>query len=388
MEDDEQKRRRAHTAVTSAASHTRLVARYAWRESSRIWRMFRTFVRDYTALSVVMCAAALVTALNVRIYASSESMIVRIFGGGQERFTTVAYEQVPTEYDLAVAPLPIAPPRAVSGDNTTEDRSLEDAMLGGGASAPADTDGDGGDIRIYTVQDGDTISEIARAHHVTVDTILWANEIDDVERIKPGDTIIILATNGVRHTVRRGDTIQSIAKKYKASAEAIISYNSLPANGELTVGEEIVVPDGIKEEPPAPAPRRVQRRTYASLRVARQVAVSRSYYRCPVRRYVRTQGLHRTNAVDLAAPIGTPVYAAAAGRVIIARSSGWNGGYGRYVVIQHPNGTKTLYAHNSRILVKVGQTVKKGQQIAKMGSTGRSTGSHVHFEVRGARNPC
>jgi murein DD-endopeptidase MepM/ murein hydrolase activator NlpD len=100
-----------------------------------------------------------------------------------------------------------------------------------------------------------------------------------------------------------------------------------------------------------------------------------------------SQGLHGYNAVDLAAPVGTPIYAAAEGTVIVSIMGGWNGGYGNYVVISHPNGTQTLYAHAKETLVIPGQHVEQGQLIAKIGMTGKTTGPHVHFEIRGARNP-
>jgi len=103
---------------------------------------------------------------------------------------------------------------------------------------------------------------------------------------------------------------------------------------------------------------------------------------------VRTQGVHGYNGVDIAAPVGTPFLASAAGEVIVARSSGWNGGYGQYIVVRHANGTQTLYAHASQIIVGVGQRVVQGQVIGYVGSTGRSTGAHLHFEIRGGpRNP-
>ncbi|HEU5114585.1 MAG TPA: M23 family metallopeptidase, partial [Candidatus Paceibacterota bacterium] len=87
------------------------------------------------------------------------------------------------------------------------------------------------------------------------------------------------------------------------------------------------------------------------------------------------------------APIGTPIHAAASGVVIIARSGGYNGGYGSYVVISHPNGTQTLYAHMSKVIAHQGDAVEQGDLIGLVGSTGKSTGPHVHFEVRGAVNP-
>jgi murein DD-endopeptidase MepM/ murein hydrolase activator NlpD len=102
---------------------------------------------------------------------------------------------------------------------------------------------------------------------------------------------------------------------------------------------------------------------------------------------VKTQGLHGYNGVDLAGPVGTPIYAAAAGTVLVSASSGWNGGYGNLVIISHDNGTQTVYGHLSKTLVKVGQHVEQSQKIALMGATGKATGSHLHFEIRGAKNP-
>jgi murein DD-endopeptidase MepM/ murein hydrolase activator NlpD len=111
------------------------------------------------------------------------------------------------------------------------------------------------------------------------------------------------------------------------------------------------------------------------------------YYIRPVYGGTISQGLHGYNGVDLAAPRGTTIVAAAGGNVIIARGSGWNGGYGNYVVISHPNGTQTLYAHLNSVATYEGAQVEQGQLIGYSGSTGKSTGPHLHFEVRGAKNP-
>ena len=101
----------------------------------------------------------------------------------------------------------------------------------------------------------------------------------------------------------------------------------------------------------------------------------------------RSQGIHGYNGVDIAGSCGGQIRAAAAGTVIVSKGYGWNGGYGIYVVITHANGTQTLYAHNATNWVISGQYVAQGQIIGTVGSTGRSTGCHVHFEVRGAKNP-
>jgi murein DD-endopeptidase MepM/ murein hydrolase activator NlpD len=93
------------------------------------------------------------------------------------------------------------------------------------------------------------------------------------------------------------------------------------------------------------------------------------------------------NGIDLANSCGLPVAASAHGKVLIARTSGWNGGYGKYVVLAHSNGTQTLYAHLASIVVTPGQEIPRGVPIGSIGSTGNSTGCHVHFEIRGAKNP-
>ena len=125
----------------------------------------------------------------------------------------------------------------------------------------------------------------------------------------------------------------------------------------------------------------------ASASGSRSVSSNSASLSHPVPGAIKTQGVHGYNAIDLAAAVGTAIKAAGSGEVIVSKSSGWNGGYGNYIVIRHANGVQTLYAHLSRNDVGVGASVSVGQVIGGMGNTGRSTGSHLHFEVRGARNP-
>jgi murein DD-endopeptidase MepM/ murein hydrolase activator NlpD len=212
---------------------------------------------------------------------------------------------------------------------------------------------------------------------VTANTILWANDLTSARAIKPGDTLIILPIAGVRHVVKTGDTIASIAKKYEGNADEIISYNQLSAEDDLVVGATVIVPGGALH-------------TVASAPKAQSSAKSSAKttsFTHPVPGAIKTQGIHGTNAVDFGGAIGTTVRAAAAGEVIVSKSTGWNGGYGQYIVIKHRNGTQTLYAHLSSNSVGVGATVEAGEVIGAMGNTGKSTGPHLHFEVRGTRNP-
>ncbi len=238
-------------------------------------------------------------------------------------------------------------------------------------------------ISWYSVQEGNTLSEIASMFGVSVNTIVWANGLKSGTDIRPGQTLLILPISGVQHTVRDGDTVASIAKRYGGDAQEILAYNNLPENEPLEVGAHITVPGGaIEEEKPKAKPSRTKGTVTSS-----GPSIS-GYYIHPIPGAVRTQGIHGYNAVDYGAPVGTPIVASAAGTVIVSRAGGmWNGGYGNYVVIDHPNGTQTLYAHNSSNEVWQGQSVVAGQIIGYVGNTGRSTGPHLHFEVRGAKNP-
>jgi len=120
----------------------------------------------------------------------------------------------------------------------------------------------GSDVAVYKVKEGDTVGSIAKEFNVTVKTILWANDIDDVKKIKPGDKIFILPVVGLKHKVKSSDTISKIAKKYKADEKKIISFNGLPADGRLKVGEEIIIPDGQKDEPQRRPSHILQQRRY------------------------------------------------------------------------------------------------------------------------------
>ena len=237
-------------------------------------------------------------------------------------------------------------------------------------------------ISIYVVRPGDTLSAIAEMFDVSVNTILWANDLPRASRIQIGQTLTILPVTGVEYTVKKGDTLASIAKRYGGDAAEIASYNGL--DGPLTAGTEIIIPDGEVPTPVQSAPARPASAYASTAGSATQVG----YYLRPISGGIRSQGIHGYNGVDLAAPIGTPVVASAEGDVIIAKSSGWNGGYGQYVVIQHGNGSQTLYSHNSSVIVGVGDHVQQGQVIAYVGQSGKAPGPHVPFEIRnGIRNP-
>lgn len=233
-------------------------------------------------------------------------------------------------------------------------------------------------ISLYVVHPGDTLPAIAKMFDVSVNTIKWANDIKG-SSVTVGQTLIILPITGIKHIVKSGETVQSIAKLHKADVDEVMQYNNISKGDKLSIGEVIIVPDG--EAPATPKT--------STVKSGSSSPVYAGYYMRPLVGGVRTQGIHGHNGVDFASSYGSNILASASGEVIIARS-GWNGGYGTYVVIKHGNGTQTLYAHMSGLNVSAGQSVKQGQVVGYMGNSGSvrgKTGIHLHFEVRGARNP-
>jgi LysM repeat protein len=235
-----------------------------------------------------------------------------------------------------------------------------------------------GEISVYVVREGDSLSEIADMYGVTVNTIMWANSLSKATGIQKGDSLVILPIVGVRHSVAKGETLGSIVKKYGADLDEVLEYNNLTTVDDLAVGDELMIPGGELHTATKVAGAKPTKTS--------GVATGGAGFSHPLPGSIRTQGIHGYNGVDLAAPAGTPVLAAAGGTVIVAKASGWNGGYGNYVVIKHKN-TQTLYAHLSSVSVGVGETVSVGQGVGIIGNTGKSTGTHLHFEVRGGTNP-
>lgn len=264
------------------------------------------------------------------------------------------------------------------GDINIEDGALvADAGLSDGSEIVKSSNGE---ISVYVVREGDTLSQIADMYGVSPNTIRWSNDLNSKSTISPGQVLVILPISGVQYEVASGDTIASIAKKFSGDAEEILLFNGIES-GTLTAGQSIIIPHGEVEAPKSTPVK-------SSSRVAVENSSTNSgYFIRPISGGTRTQGLHGYNGVDLASYYGSEIYAAAAGNIIVSREGGWNGGYGSYIVVKHDNGTQTLYAHLSQNFVGVGQRVAQGQVIGAMGSTGRSTGTHLHFEVRGAGNP-
>jgi LysM repeat protein len=227
--------------------------------------------RNYSAFAVVFSSALLVSATNLAAGHESSGFLFGYFGTNESYenpLKDMFFIKTEPKTDSALAPLAESKnklnPQLVKLDDT------EDLMVIQGSSLVAttspirkDPEEDGG-VVIYEVKSGDTIGSIAQANHISVNTILWANELDNVNSIMPGDKLFILPVSGLSYIVKKGDDIESIAKKYKAEKEKIIAFNDLPANGELAEGKEITIPDGQKELPRTQVAQIVPSRPYES----------------------------------------------------------------------------------------------------------------------------
>ena len=241
-----------------------------------------------------------------------------------------------------------------------------------------------GEVTVYEVKPGDTLSQIAEDFDVSQNTIRWENNISG-NNIKVGQKLNILPVTGVKHIVKKGDTFSKIADKYDAELEDMLIYNGLTKDSSLKVGDAIIVPNGVIKAV-APKPSSTSPKTSSS-----GTQVQSGYYIRPTAGPVtssygpRKGGFHY--GVDIGNKRGTSIVAAASGTVVNVVNyckegvSSCGGRYGNYITIEHPNGTRTKYAHLQKVSVSVGQEVSQGEQIGTLGNTGRSTGPHLHFEV-------
>lgn len=228
----------------------------------------------------------------------------------------------------------------------------------------------GGDITEYVVEPGDNLSSIATKFNISLNTILWANDLNNNSLIKPGQKLIILPVSGILYTVRKNDTLSTVAKTYKADLKEIIAFNGFSEQGDIFVGDLLIIPGGQM-------PSKV---SHIAL-----TPVAASYFIFPCEGKI-SQGLHYYNAIDVANKCGGLVVATSSGTV---QRAGWVRIGGKRVTILHSNGVVTYYGHLSTILVSPGQRVDAGDIIGYIGNTGYTlgaTGCHLHFAVIGAKN--
>lgn len=246
----------------------------------------------------------------------------------------------------------------------------------------------GKEENIYIVRPGDTLSHIADLFNVKAETIRWRNELGTKEYIRAGQDLKIPPADGLYHKIKKGDTLGGIAKKYSAKTETIKTFNGIVDASGLQVGNEIFVPGGKGSTASGHVPVKVIASTPSNI-----PASQLSGWLWPVNGGTVTQGYGYTSfaarsgyysgnfhgGVDIGAARGTEIVASKAGTVTMSK---WYFGYGNLVEIKHKDGTVTRYGHNTKNIVVKGQNVVQGQVIATIGSTGRATGPHVHFEIR------
>jgi len=243
-------------------------------------------------------------------------------------------------------------------------------------------------ISVYTVEKGDTISDVADMFDVSVNTIRWENNISG-QTISVGQKLNILPVTGVKHIVKSGDTISKIADKYEAELEDILIFNGISKGDGLKQGDIIFVPNGVI----APIVKSSSSKSTSNTKitVSSNTKTPSGYYARPAPGIItspygpRRGGFHY--GVDIGNVRGTTVSAAASGVVskvisgCVEGNSRCGGRYGNYIKIRHSNGTTTIYAHLAKVSVGLGKSVSKGEKIGTMGNTGSSTGPHLHFEV-------
>jgi len=232
----------------------------------------------------------------------------------------------------------------------------------------------------YTVREGDTLSLIAAKFDVSLESIKWLNKKTNWDKLAPGDIVVVPPVTGVVYKVKVGETIYSIAEKFGTSPQGIVDFpfNTF-SNDEtfaLVAGQSLIIPDGVMPDEPAPKLPR-----YANVLTpdAGSVAASGSFV-WPAFGNITQPFRWYHKGIDIANKTGGQILAADAGTVMVA---GWtNVGYGNHVIVDHGNGYQTLYGHLSSLSVVEGQRVARGAVLGQMGSTGRSTGVHLHFEIR------
>lgn len=245
------------------------------------------------------------------------------------------------------------------------------------------------EVAQYTVQAGDTVSDIADQFQVSADSVLWANPKleDNPDMLSIGQVLNIPPTTGVLYSVQSGDTVQKLADKFKGKRKVDVVVQDIvqsefnqehhdiqPPNYALTAGQFLMIPGGIKPytqrvvaSPGGPVPSSAARGT--------------GRFGWPVSGHITQKFWTRHPGIDVGAPKGTPIYAADAGYVYFAAWDQERLSYGNMILINHGNGFITRYGHLSAFNVQVGDSVKKGQLIGRVGSTGNSTGPHLHFEI-------
>ena len=264
----------------------------------------------------------------------------------------------------------------------------------------------------YVVSQGDSLWSIANSQNIELDTLVGSNTFKTSARLRPGAILRIPNQDGIFYVMKKGEDIEAVSKRYGVSMNKIRQVNVTQNIDALRAGDEIFLPDAkpegliehkdvklveVKKTAPTKTAKSAPKTAAKSEKPSGgEVAVRRARggFRWPVmgrinspfgwRQHPITRRKDFHTGIDIKAERNDPIKAAGSGRIVY---SGWMGGYGKVLVIEHPNGQSTLYAHCSTLLAGKGASVSSGQLVARVGTTGRSTGPHLHFEVRNGNSP-
>lgn len=231
----------------------------------------------------------------------------------------------------------------------------------------------GAQAAFHSVEPGDTLWDICQKYQTDLESIKAVNGLDEQSILAIGQKLQIPGNMNRIHAVKKGETLWDIACRYNVSLEQLCSLNQGVNAENLKIGMNLTLPDSA-------------RKTSSEYSAPSRSSSSTTFFSWPVRGAItspygwRRSGFH--HGTDISARYGDPIQAAAAGTVSF---TGYRGVYGKMIVIRHSDGSETLYAHLSSIAVSTGQTVKRGEVIGKIGTTGNSTGPHLHFEVKKGR---
>lgn len=285
----------------------------------------------------------------------------------------------------------MTPDKILALENSASKLSHENTSNEGGDNSITNSDPNNNqkrqEITTYIISPGDTVSSIAQKFGISVNTILWENNLSSRSILKIGDELIILPSSGVSHLVSKGESLSYLAKHYDVSVEKILSANNLNNANSLKIGQKLIMPGASKPSTVrlAGSTNKVVTSAASGLEVIKSLVKPSPVKNVSSGMLWPTEGHRitqyyswRHKGLDIANKTGTPLYASKSGTVI---HSGWSNGYGYNVLIDHGGGMRTRYAHASKLYVSKGDTVNKGESVAAMGSTGWSTGPHIHFEV-------
>ncbi|MBI4252713.1 peptidoglycan DD-metalloendopeptidase family protein [Candidatus Uhrbacteria bacterium] len=313
-----------------------------------------------------------------RLFAEEDAFIVET-----QNFTPIADSEYVTSTDIRSQPTPTPTentqkqsPLPQAGSLATIPDTLIKPILPTIQTEPyrAQT------IQTYVVKTGDTLGNIARAHGLKLSTLLWANNLTERSVIRLGQHLVVLPVDGIHYRIKRGDTLGLVAKRFSSDIDSIVKANNLANPNAVAIGDLLMIPGGVMPTPSRYVPQQSLigrvRDTIAPSGTSERA--SGSYIWPTSARRITQYFSWRHIGVDIAGPPSNRIYSAADGVVSFA---GWAKGYGLSVVINHGGGKQTRYGHSRQLFVKVGQSVSQGETIAMVGSTGRSTGPHLHFEI-------